>query len=77
DFSSRSARNYDQIQPGIKQIFHIGDGLNNDSDRLQRIVVPPGATRFYLGMQDEFGFWWDNFGSIKTNVFVGKPVLVD
>ncbi|MEM8874309.1 MAG: pilus assembly protein TadG-related protein [Planctomycetota bacterium] len=77
DFSSRSARNYDELRPENKQIFHIGDGLNNDADRLQRIVVPDGATRLYLGMQDEYGFWWDNFGSIKTNVFVGKPVLVD
>ncbi len=51
---------YTSISPELKQVFFIGDGKRNDGT-LQQIVVPAGATRFYLGMHDNIN-WANNSG---------------
>jgi Flp pilus assembly protein TadG len=75
DFSTASSRNFTTLSPKLKQVFFIGDGVN-DSGQLQEFVVPTGATRFYLGIMDEKGWWWDNVGTIKTTILDNKVQLV-
>ena len=77
DFSSTASREFDRLTPTNKQVFFIGDGVQNGTQRLQEFVVPPGATRLFLGLNDEVGYWWDNFGAYRTTAFVGTPKLVD
>jgi hypothetical protein len=60
DFSTRARRNFTELRPRLKQVFYIGDGVNEDG-ALQAFVVPAGATRLYLGTIDEKGWWWDQW----------------
>jgi len=59
-------------RPRIGQIFFIGDGLTSDSKLgqsnggEQSFVVPPGATRLFLGTADGFG-WGNNRGSFTVS----------
>ena len=48
----------------------------NSSSVLQGFVVPPGATRLYLGVMDQTAYWTDNVGSLNSIVFTGAPRLV-
>ena len=80
DFSTEHSRNQLEVRPETKQIFFIGDGMANENvgyPQLQKIVVPDGATRLFLGVQDEYGWWWDNFGSVRTTLFEGNPTIVE
>jgi hypothetical protein len=57
------------LSPLLKQPFFIGDGLTGTgTGAAQDFIVPPGATRLFLGTMDAFG-WFDNSGSF--NVVVG------
>ncbi len=75
DFSSVASRDFTTLSPGLKQVFFIGDGMNSSS-LLQEFVVPAGATRFYLGIMDEKGWWWDNTGYIETTTLNDTVQLV-
>lgn len=75
DFSTSSSRNFTTLSPKLKQVFFIGDGVT-DSGQLQDFVVPSGATRFYLGIMDEKGWWWDNTGTLSTTMMDQKVTLV-
>lgn len=75
NFSTAASRNFDRLEPKLKQVFFIGDGLNSRKE-LQEFVVPAGATRFYLGIMDEKGWWWDNTGNIKTFMLDAQIMLV-
>ncbi|MEL7240415.1 MAG: PEP-CTERM sorting domain-containing protein, partial [Planctomycetota bacterium] len=77
DYSTEEARERFVHRPKNKQIFFIGDGVRNTNSRLQRFVVPQGATRLFLGVSDEYGFWWDNFGDYRTTMFTGDVRLVE
>jgi len=66
NFSTDAARNYDTINPSIGQTFYIGDGVS-DNGVARKIVVPPGATRLFLGTNDSF-VWRDNGGDFSVNV---------
>lgn len=61
------------FDPAIGQIFFIGDGLNTDTKAgqfdgaPQTFVVPPGATRLFLGTADGSG-WYNNSGSFTVDV---------
>jgi Flp pilus assembly protein TadG len=57
DFSTKSSRDYARLQPQLKQVFFLGDGLR-DNGEPQQIVVPPGATRMFIGTMD--GYEWNN-----------------
>lgn len=72
DFNSNGQRNYDTLSPGLKQIFFVGDGKRNNGE-VQKIIVPPGATRVFLGMMDAWQ-WNDNVGNFKFNVYGRKNV---
>ena len=75
DFSSEASRDFTTLRPGLKQVFFIGDGLDSDG-KLQEFVPPAGATRLYLGIMDEKGWWWDNTGSIKSTILDHKITTV-
>jgi len=75
DFSTAASRDFTTLSPGLKQVFFIGDGLNS-SGQLQEFVIPAGATRFYLGIMDEKGWWWDNTGTLSTSMLNDKVTLV-
>jgi hypothetical protein len=69
DFSTAASRNFETLQPKVKQIFFIGDGKNSSGAR-QEFVVPPGATRLYLATWD-FYEWNNNYGF--RNIRVKRP----
>ncbi|MFT3788517.1 MAG: Tad domain-containing protein [Tepidisphaeraceae bacterium] len=75
NFSTSTSRNQTTISPALKQVFFIGDGLT-DSGVLQNFVPPAGATRLYLGIMDEKGWWWDNTGQVTTQLLDTKITLV-
>jgi PEP-CTERM motif len=53
--------------PGLLQIFFIGDGLTGTgSGTVQNFVVPTGATRLFLGISDNPGFFHDNGGTFAV-----------
>jgi hypothetical protein len=57
DFSTAATRNYLALSPVLRQTFFMGDGWTSDN-AVQSIIVPLGATRFFLGTMD--GFEWNN-----------------
>jgi hypothetical protein len=66
DFSTQIARDYLTLEPALKQVFFIGDGLTTSND-IQQVIVPPGATRLFLGPMDG-SRWNDNVGSFIVAV---------
>jgi Flp pilus assembly protein TadG len=72
DFSTADSRDFETLQPQLKQIFFIGDGLNSKGVQ-QKFVVPQGATRFYLATWD-FYEWNNNYG--YRNVKVNRPMQI-
>lgn len=64
DFSTASSRDYTSLSPQLKQTFYVGNGLRSNGQP-QTIVVPPGATRLYLGSMDPWG-WWNNSGTCQV-----------
>jgi hypothetical protein len=75
DFTSAASRDFQTLSPGLKQVFFIGDGLDS-SGRLQSFIIPAGATRFYLAIMDEKGWWWDNTGQLQTTFLDGTITMV-
>jgi Flp pilus assembly protein TadG len=73
DFSTAASREFTSISPQLKQPFFIGDGMKSDGT-LQNFVVPPGATRLFIGVMD-FQQWSDNSGAMTTTVV--KPPHVN
>jgi len=60
---------YGTLSPELDQVFYMGDGSAN------KVVVPAGATRLYLGPMDGFG-WDNNEGSFDVklrNVVTATP----
>jgi hypothetical protein len=68
DFSIQGATDYSSLSPQLYQPFFIGDGLTA-SGAQQQISVPPGATRFYLGVMDGYEFS-NNIGAFNATVTI-------
>jgi len=66
DFSTAASQNYLTLSPLLQQVFFIGDGLTS-TNVVQQIVIPVGATRFFLGSMDGYG-WDNNSGSFTASV---------
>jgi hypothetical protein len=64
DFRSPESRDYTTFAPLLKQVFFIGDGLTGAGER-QQVMVPPGATRLFLGPMDGSG-WHNNIGQFSV-----------
>lgn len=82
DFTGNTG--FAQLAPRIGQVFYIGDGLTGTgSGQAQQFVVPPEATRLYLGFADAPGFngtpgsYGDNTGSLSARVFVESNAISD
>jgi hypothetical protein len=72
NFSSDASRNYYAIRPRLLQPFYIGSGTNANGQQ-QNVIVPPKATRLFLGIQDGFG-WYNNGGSFAVIVTALPPL---
>ncbi len=72
DFSTSASRNYTKIEPQLKQVFFIGDGLR-DNGEPQQIVVPAGATRMYIGTMDGYE-WNNNVGGFEVTAITATKV---
>jgi hypothetical protein len=66
DFSTAASRDYLTLSPQLKQVFFIGDGRTG-ANVLQRVVVPAGATRLFLGTMDGRR-WLTNDGEFRVEV---------
>lgn len=76
NFSTAASRDFLILAPKLRQPFYIGDGRRSGGE-VQRFVVPPGATRLFIGMMDGYE-WNNNVGQFKTSVHVsGSVTLVD
>ena len=87
DFSAgQLGENFLVLAPQVGQLFYVGDGLTGTgSGATQSFLVPPTATRLFLGFADalEFGdpvsapgFYEDNLGQLTAIVDVVPPVVV-
>jgi hypothetical protein len=77
DFSDGGlGRAFGQLCPGLKQPFFIGDGLTgHGAGAPQQFVVPPGATRLFLGTVDGFD-WNTNIGAYGVTVTSTPPMSI-
>lgn len=66
DYSSLDTQNKLQYFPELYQVFFIGDGLGSAGAQ-QEWVVPPGATRLFLGSADGWN-WEDNSGTFTFTI---------
>jgi len=66
DFSTAASRDFDSLSPQLRQPFFIGDGRKDDGS-VQTFVVPPGATRLYIGTMDGYE-WNNNVGGYTTTI---------
>lgn len=74
DFTNEGlGHNFDRLQPGLGQVFFIGDGANSVGVR-QVFLAPPGATRLFIGLVDSAAFsgdpscYTDNLGSYTFEI---------
>ena len=64
------------LSPALKQVFFIGDGFTgNGTGSQQQFVIPAGATRFFLGTDDGFG-WYNNVGAFSVTTVLAPIVPV-
>src|SRR5262245_48151539 len=66
DFSTPASRDYLTVAPQLKQVFFIGDGRTS-ANIVQRVIVPVGATRLFLGTMDGRR-WYTNDGAFMVQV---------
>jgi hypothetical protein len=66
DFSTGASQDYANLSPLLKQVFFMGDGVTSGFVP-QKIVVPVGATRLFLGTMDGFS-WNNNIGSFEVTI---------
>jgi hypothetical protein len=71
DFGTAKSREYSILTPARGQVFYIGAGKRSDGSP-RRILVPPGATRLFLGVMDTWA-WNDNTGSFSVTVESSQP----
>ncbi|MCB1093140.1 MAG: hypothetical protein KDL87_16495, partial [Verrucomicrobiae bacterium] len=71
DFSNPDNQSLPVLQPGLRQPFFIGDGLD-DEFNTQHFRVPEGETRLFLGSFDAFTNKW-NFGQFTVIVDQVEP----
>ena len=75
-FSDPKSREFTSLSPKVGQMFFIGDGATADGVR-QEFVVPPGATRLFIGITDSYE-WANNQGGHTTTITrPAKIVLVE
>lgn len=69
DFSTPAAQAQLSFAPELNQVFFVGDGLTGTgTGAAQLFVVPPGATRLFLGSSDGPGANYNNVSSFAVTV---------
>lgn len=76
DFSNAALGTaFERLEPKLGQSFFIGDGMTGGGASVpQKFVIPPGATKLYLGYADGFGFqgkpgyYGDNKGGLVVRL---------
>lgn len=66
DFTEQTKRDFERLEPKLKQVFFIGDGLTSGG-KVQLVVPPSGASRLYLGTLVNRK-WDDNAGAYHVIV---------
>jgi Flp pilus assembly protein TadG len=66
DFSTQTERDYQSVEPDLRQSFYVGAGQTSVGDQ-QTIIVPPGATRLFLGTMDGHE-WSNNLGGFNATI---------
>ncbi len=75
DYSSAASRDFMSVEPKLQQVFYVGNGRRSNGE-VQRIVVPPGATRMFIGTMDGWE-WNNNVGGFEVTTHLsGKVVTV-
>jgi Flp pilus assembly protein TadG len=69
---SRKIKDFSTLKPQLKQLFFIGDGLDQNGDQ-QQFIAPKGATRLYLATMDYYE-WNNNAGD--RNIKVNRPMQI-
>jgi hypothetical protein len=72
NFTTPTSRDFTSLSPQLKQVFFVGDGRTS-TGAVQQFVVPPGATRLFIGKMD--GYEWNN-NSGQSTVTVHRPATV-
>lgn len=78
DFSVTGlGNNFLTLSPLLAQVFYIGNGVTS-GNTVQEFTAPTGATRFFLGITDAFGFngapgaFDDNDGSYRIRIGINE-----
>jgi hypothetical protein len=66
DFTTPVLRDYLELHPDLAQIFFLGDGRTS-TDTQQKVFIPTGATRLFLGTMDAYS-QYNNRGSFSMTV---------
>jgi hypothetical protein len=66
DFSTEAARDYTTISPELRQPFYIGNGQTANGEP-QTVIVPKGATRFFVATMDGHE-WSNNVGGFTATI---------
>jgi Flp pilus assembly protein TadG len=74
DFSTTGQRDYTTLKPELRQPFYIGNGQTSNGVQ-QNVIVPKGATRFYIATWDGHE-WSNNLGSFTATVDQTRVELV-
>lgn len=74
DFTDPLSRDFATLSPALKQPFFIGDGRRLNGE-VQQFVVPPGATRLYVGSMDGQQ-WSDNAGGFSVTLHGAPQVSI-
>jgi N-acetylneuraminic acid mutarotase len=75
DFSTQETRDYVELHPQLKQVFFIGDAKTSTGVQ-QKVFVPTGATRLFLGIMDGIE-WTGNSGAFYATVRVMNNTPAD
>ncbi|HEX8324247.1 MAG TPA: pilus assembly protein TadG-related protein [Tepidisphaeraceae bacterium] len=73
DFSTAASRDFNTLQPKLRQPFFIGDGRNANGE-VQQFVPPAGATRLFIGTMDEYE-WSNNVGGFYVTAHVKGRII--
>jgi len=74
DFSTQTERDYTSLEPQVRQTFFAGDGQTSTGVQ-QTILVPPTATRLFLGTMDGHE-WSNNVGGFSVTIMQYQVQIV-